>query len=138
MKKIMLQVEPIDIPRLLQEVGTDADGAVVSFIGRARRDSRGKTVQYIEYEAYNEMARKELEKAADDAAGRWGITGCLVTHRFGRVDVGEASIIIAVSSPHRHEAFQAAQYLIDTIKRKVPIWKKEYYTDGSAWIDGTR
>jgi molybdopterin synthase catalytic subunit len=138
MKKIILQVEPIDIPRLLQEVGTDSDGAVVSFVGRTRKDSRGKTVLHLEYEAYNEMARKELEKAADDAAEKWGITTCMVAQRFGRIEVGEASIIIAVSSPHRREAFQAAQYLIDTIKQKVPIWKKEYYSDGSAWIDGTR
>ncbi|OHD70620.1 MAG: molybdenum cofactor biosynthesis protein MoaE [Spirochaetes bacterium RBG_16_49_21] len=135
MKKIILQNEPIDMAQMLHEVESDSDGAVVSFVGKVRKNSRGKNVLHLEYEAYREMARKELAKAADEAEEKWGISNCLVAHRFGRIEVGEASIIIAVSSPHRHEAFLAAQYLIDTVKKKVPIWKKEYYSDGSSWIN---
>ena len=136
MNKIVLQNEPIDISRVLSEVGTDSDGAVVSFVGRVRNFSNEKTVLHIEFEAYNEMARKEIKKAADDACEKWHLNSCLVMHRFGRIEIGEACIIIAVSSPHRKEAFQAAQYIIDAIKKEVPIWKKEFYSDGSSWING--
>jgi molybdopterin synthase catalytic subunit len=136
MNKIVLQNEPIDISRVLSEVGTDSDGAVVSFVGRVRNFSNEKTVLHIEFEAYNEMARKEIKKAADDACEKWHLNSCLVMHRFGRIEIGEVCIIIAVSSPHRKEAFQATQYIIDTIKKEVPIWKKEFYSDGSSWING--
>ena len=135
MKKISLQSEPIDITRVLSEAGTDSDGALVSFVGRVRNFSHEKTVSHIEYEAYNEMARKEIKKAVDEACEKWGLGSCFVTHRFGKIGVGEASIVIAASSPHRNEAFQAVQYLIDTIKKEVPIWKKEFYSDGSSWIN---
>ncbi len=107
MKKITFQKEPIDIGSAMNEAGSDSDGAVVSFIGRARNSSRGKPVLYLEYEAYGEMARKQLQKVVDDAAARWALGSCILIHRIGRVNVGEASIIIAASSPHRQEAFQA-------------------------------
>ncbi|HNW29363.1 MAG TPA: molybdenum cofactor biosynthesis protein MoaE [Spirochaetota bacterium] len=136
MISIILQQEPIDAARVQAEAGTAADGAVVSFIGRVRDNSRGKTVTHIEYEAYGEMARKQLRKIVDEAVARWSLNSCSVVHRFGTVAVGEASIIIAASAPHRVAAFQAAQYIIDTIKTDVPIWKKEFYSDGSSWIDG--
>jgi molybdopterin synthase catalytic subunit len=136
MNKIMLQKEPIDIGLVMNEAGSDSDGAVVSFIGRARNNSRGKPVLYLEYEAYSEMARKQLHKIVDDAAARWSLGSCILVHRIGRVNVGEASIIIAASSPHRREAFQAVQFIIDTIKERIPIWKKEFYPDGSSWING--
>jgi molybdopterin synthase catalytic subunit len=136
MKKIILQQEPIDIALVMTEAGSDSDGAVVSFIGRVRNSSRGKSVLYLEYEAYGEMARKQLQKTIDEAASRWSLGSCMVVHRIGHIDVGEASIIIAASSPHRHEAFQAVQYIIDTVKENIPIWKKEFYSDGSSWING--
>lgn len=136
MKKITLQKEPIDIALVMNEAGLDSDGAVVSFIGRARNSSRGKSVIYLEYEAYSEMARKQIQKLLDDAAARWALGSCILVHRIGRVNVGEASIIIAASSPHRHEAFQAVQFIIDTVKERIPIWKKEFYPDGSSWING--
>ena len=136
MKKITIQKEPIDIALVMNEAGSDSDGAVVSFIGRARNNSNGKPVLYLEYEAYSEMARKQLQKVIDDAAARWALGSCMLVHRIGRVNVGEASIIIAASSPHRNEAFQAVQYIIDTIKKQIPIWKKEFYPDGSSWING--
>jgi molybdopterin synthase catalytic subunit len=136
MKKIMLQQEPIDIALVMAEAGSDTDGAVVSFIGRVRNSSHGKSVLYLEYESYGEMARKQLQKTVDDAAARWALGSCMVVHRIGRINVGEASIIIAASSPHRHEAFQAVQHIIDTVKENIPIWKKEFYSDGSSWING--
>lgn len=136
MISIIIQQEPIDAARVLTEAGTDADGAVVTFIGRVRNNSREKTVTHIEYEAYSEMARKQLRKIVDEAVARWSLNSCTVVHRFGPVAVGETSIIIAVSAPHRNAAFLAAQYIIDTIKVDVPIWKKEFYSDGSSWING--
>ncbi|TFH39915.1 MAG: molybdenum cofactor biosynthesis protein MoaE [Chrysiogenales bacterium] len=134
---IQIQQEPIDINRTISETGTDSDGAVVSFVGRARNSSRGKSVLYLEYEVYGEMARKEIKKTAEDAVSKWSLTRCAVIHRYGRVAIGEPSILIAAASPHRREAFQAVQYIIDTVKEKVPIWKKEFYSDGSSWIDET-
>jgi molybdopterin synthase catalytic subunit len=136
MKKVTLQKEPIDIALVMNETGSDSDGAAVSFIGRARNNSRGKAVLYLEYEAYGEMARKQLQKIVDDAAARWTLGSCMVVHRIGRINVGEASIIITASSPHRKEAFLAVQFIIDTIKEYIPIWKKEFYSDGSSWING--
>jgi molybdopterin synthase catalytic subunit len=135
MNKIVLQNEPIDVHGVLDETGTASDGAIVSFVGRVRNAYHGKTVLHIEYESYNEMARKEIKKAVDAACEKWEINNCLVIHRFGRVEIGEATAIIAVAAPHSKDAFQAVQYVIDAIKKKVPIWKKEYYSDGSSWIN---
>ncbi|MCL2025256.1 MAG: molybdenum cofactor biosynthesis protein MoaE [Leptospirales bacterium] len=132
MKIIRFQAEPIaaDHP----EIGDAKDGALVTFIGRPRNHSNGKTVTHLEYEIYQEMAEKETEKILDEALERWNITGCLVIHRHGRVEIGETSILICVSSPHRDEGFQACRFIIDTIKKTVPVWKKECYTDGSSWV----
>jgi molybdopterin synthase catalytic subunit len=132
--KIMLQDEHIDVTSIICEVGTETDGAMVSFIGRVKNSSSGKSVLYLEYEAYCEMARKQLRKVADDTINRWSVNNCKIIHRYGRIDIGEASVLIAVSAPHQLEAFQAVQYIIDTIKETVPIWKKEYFIDGSSWM----
>ncbi len=137
MISIQLQQDPIDINRAMAETGTASDGAVVSFIGRPRNTSRGKTVLYLEYEVYGEMARRELARLAEEASEKWSLGSCVVIHRYGRVDIGEPSILITASSSHRDEAFQAVRYIIDTVKKKVPIWKKEYYSDGSSWMDET-
>ena len=134
MSKVKFQKSPLDLHKLLNDIGTDSDGSVVHFIGRARKNSRGKEVLYLEYEIYEDMARRELEKILVDANNKWPLNDSLVVHRYGRVEIKETSIIIAVSSPHRAESFQAAQYIIDEIKQKVPIWKKEFYKDGSNWI----
>ncbi len=134
MIRVAIQKEPLDESAILKNLGTDADGAVVAFVGRARNFSEGKEVLYLEYEVYESMARSELEKICTTAVERWALSGCTVVHRYGRVGIGEASIFIAVSSPHRKESFAATMFIIDTIKQTVPIWKKEYYSDGSRWI----
>ncbi len=134
MNTVIIQKEPIDIARIMKETGTDADGAVVTFTGRVRDSARGKSVLHIEYEVYDNMARKEIRKIADEASEKWCLGSCTVVQRYGHIDIGEPSIVIAVSSSHREEAFLAAQYIIDNVKRTVPIWKKEFYSDGSSWI----
>lgn len=134
MKKIILQQDPIDVSALLKTAGTPEDGAILSFIGTPRRFSMDKEVEYLHYEAYESMAQKELQKIADTAMDKWPITNCIIVHRYGKVELGEASIVIAVSSGHRDEGFQSLRFIIDTIKKTVPIWKKEVYRDGSVWI----
>jgi molybdopterin synthase catalytic subunit len=134
MKKFHFQTDPIDIASVYSEVGQKVDGAIVSFIGCPRMKSNDREVTHLEYEIYEEMAESELGKIIDEAMKRWPITDCSVIHRHGRVLIGETSIIICASSPHRDEAFQAVHFIIDTIKKTVPVWKKEFYTDGSMWI----
>ncbi len=134
MKKIIFQKEPLDIERIINTTGTGEDGAVSVFIGRPRRNSSTREVKYIEYEIFESMAMKELEKIVDYTFTEWPVTDCIVVHRFGRVEIGEASIVIAVSSPHREEAFNSVKYIIDTIKKTVPIWKTEFYTDNTSRV----
>ena len=134
MISIILQQEAIDAASIIGQAGTAADGAVVSFTGRVRTPSREKTVLSIDYEVYGEMAQKQLRKIAEEACSRWPLSHCTIVHRYGSVAVGEASIVIVASSPHRKEAFQAVQFIIDTVKEEVPIWKKEFYSDGSNWV----
>lgn len=134
MKKILLQIEQIDTAKAINEVGTEEDGAVAVFIGRPRKDSDICEVKYIEYEVFPSMALKELEKIINNAFQKWPITDCVVIHRFGRVELQEVSIIIALSSPHREEAFESVKYIIDTIKKTVPIWKTEFYFDGTSRV----
>jgi molybdopterin synthase catalytic subunit len=127
--------EPIDVTSLAER--SRADGAVCLFVGVVRDENRGRTVLHLEYEAYEEMALPLMEAIAAETARRFPVTGVRVVHRLGRLEVGEASVVIAVSSPHRAEAFAACRFAIDTLKAQVPIWKKELYADGSAWLDGT-
>jgi molybdopterin synthase catalytic subunit len=134
MKKILLQNDPIEISKVINEVGTEEDGAVAVFIGRPRKDSNVNEVKYIEYEIFHSMAQKEIGKIVDDVFLKWPVTHCSVIHRFGRVELQEASIVIAVSSPHREEAFSSVKYVIDTIKKTVPIWKTEFYFDGTSRV----
>lgn len=128
------QEEAIEMAELISEIGAEQDGAVVFFLGQARDHSRGMDVKYLEYQVYHEMAGKELEKVMHDAVINWKLSDCVVIHRYGRVFPGETSIAIGVSSSHRDEAYTASRYIIDTIKKTVPIWKKEFYSDGSSWV----
>ena len=126
--------DPIENIALEDAVRTDADGAVIVFRGVARRFSRGRDVVHLEYEAYPEMAEKVMAEIGDEMKTRWPITEVAIVHRTGVLEIGQASVAIAVSAPHRGEAFAAAQYAIDRLKQIVPIWKKEVWSDGSQWI----
>ena len=128
------QEDPIDITEITAAVGKESDGAIILFTGQARNKTGEKEVTHLEYQLYHKMAEKEMEKILRDACEKWSLTDCMVVHRYGRVLPGQASIVIAVSSPHRGEAYTASRYIIDSIKKTVPIWKKEFYRDGSSWI----
>ena len=114
--------------------GPDA-GGVVSFIGRVRNHARGHTIEHLEYEAYPAMAEKEMEKIVDEAAEKWPGTRVAIAHRIGRLEIGDAAVIVIAASAHRGEAFDACEFAIDTLKVTVPIWKREVATDGAYWVD---
>jgi len=113
-----------------------ADGAAVIFEGVVRDNTRGRRTLYLEYEAYEEMAVKQMESLAMEARARFGVRGVSIVHRLGRLETGETSVLIVVASAHRGPAFEACRWIIDTLKKKVPIWKKEYFEDGAVWADG--
>lgn len=113
-----------------------SDGALVSFLGVVRDSSESKEVVGLDYEAWDEMAEKEMRRLAEEALERWQIGSVAIVHRTGRLDVGEVSVVIAVSAPHREQAFDACRWIIDTLKQTVPMWKKELFADGtSSWVD---
>ncbi len=112
------------------------DGAIVIFDGVVRNHSRNRRTLYLVYEAYEEMALKQLRVLAAEALQRFGIRDVAIVHRVGRIEIGESSVLIAVYSAHRAAAFDACRYVIDTLKKTVPIWKKEYFEDGAVWADG--
>jgi len=125
--------DPIDVASLAG--ATPEDGAVCLFVGVVRNENRGRAVRRLEYEAYEEMALPLMEEIASETARRHPVTDVRLVHRLGRLEIGEASVAVAVSSPHRTEAFAACRFAIDALKAKVPIWKKEFYADGSEWLD---
>ena len=125
---------PLDATELGEMVRTDADGAVCTFLGVARRYSRGREVVHLEYEAYPEMAEKKMAEIGRELNDKFGVERVAILHRTGVLKIGEASVGIAVATPHRGEAFQACQYAIDRLKQTVPIWKKEVWSDGQQWI----
>jgi molybdopterin synthase catalytic subunit len=127
--------EPIDEASVREAVASPECGAVTVFAGVVRNRSRGREVRYLEYEAYEPMALKQMRRIAEEAARRWGARVAMV-HRLGRMDVGETSVVIAVATPHRQQAFEACRWCIDTLKEQVPIWKKEVCPDGTYWIEG--
>lgn len=128
--------ERIDVGRVLQSVQDPACGAVDIFIGTTRNHSNGKAVVSLEYDAYIPMALKMMNRIAGDIKTKWGVQKISIVHRIGLLEIGEASVVIAVSSAHRKEAFDACRYAIDTLKKEVPIWKKEYFEDGEVWVGG--
>jgi molybdopterin synthase catalytic subunit len=131
---ILTQKDPVDINKFLNEGFSENDGSDLIFIGRVRDSSQNKRVLYIDYDIYNEMAVKELNKITNEAKSDHNLSRVIIIHRYGRVNAGEASILILVSSPHRDSSYTASRYIIDEIKKRVPIWKKEFYNDGSEWI----
>lgn len=128
--------EPLDPARLVEAVRRDESGAVVLFYGVVRNHNEGRRVQYLEYDAYERMAEKKLREVADETKRRFPVDDIAIAHRVGRLEVGETSLLVAVSSAHRADAFEAAHYCVDRIKQVVPIWKKEVWEDGSAWLEG--
>jgi len=126
----------LDARKLTQSVATEKDGALVTFAGIVRGNNRGKKVLFLEYEAYPDMAVKMMKRIGDEIQKTWGLTSVAMQHRVGRLNVGETSIVIAVSAPHRDDAFAACQYAINRFKRIVPIWKKEIFEDGELWVEG--
>ena len=134
---IDLTHDPIDVSAVVAAVSTEASGAVDLFLGTTRNHSDGKAVTELTYEAYPEMARKEIEKIVQEVHYHWPAHKVAVVHRLGSVPVGEASVAIAVSSSHRKEAFEACRFIIDKLKERVPIWKKEHFDDGSSSWTGS-
>lgn len=132
---ISLTREPIDTEAVLRSVQHPEAGAVVSFDGRVRNHSKGRQVTHLYYEAYPEMAEKELAKILTTAFSRWSLQTVNIVHRMGRLEIGDSSVFIAVSSAHRAEAFAACRFIIDSLKESVPIWKKEYFEDGEVWVE---
>src|SRR5262245_13616714 len=130
---VRLVREPIDLQAL--QATTPSDGALCLFVGVVRNQNRGRAVVRLEYEAYEEMALPLMGEIAAETRKRFPVTLVRLVHRLGRLEVGEPSVAVAVASPHRDEAFAACRYAIDTLKARVPIWKKELYADGSAWLD---
>ena len=126
---------PIDVAAVLQSVQSPLAGATVLFLGTTREVTGDRRTESLDYEAYGDMAEKKMAELEAEARRRWPLVGCAVVHRVGHVAVGEASVAIAVSSPHREDAFAAGKWLIDTLKQVVPIWKKENWADGrSQWV----
>lgn len=128
--------EKIDAQRILDELKNAEDGAVSVFDGIVRNNTRGRKTLYLDYEAYEEMALKQMGQLAGEAADKFGVRDVRIVHRLGRLEIGETSVFIAVASAHRAAAMDASRWLIDTLKKTVPIWKKEYFDDGAVWADG--
>ncbi|MCZ6635295.1 MAG: molybdenum cofactor biosynthesis protein MoaE [bacterium] len=121
---------------LYEAVLQDSDGAVATFAGVVRDHSLGRSTQYLEYDAYPEMAEKTMAEIGDEVRKRWEVDRIGMLHRIGRLEIGEISVLIAISSAHRKASLEACHFAIDRLKETVPIWKKEVWTDGEAWIEG--
>jgi molybdopterin synthase catalytic subunit len=125
---------PLDIRELLGYVTDPSAGAIATFIGTTRNNNEGRKVIALDYDAYPEMAEKELRRIGDEAGNKWRIERMAIVHRIGPVQITEASVMIAVSAAHRDDAFQACRFAIEEIKKTVPIWKKEVFEGGEVWI----
>jgi len=134
--RVAIVREPIATAALVEEMKQGADGAVTVFEGIVRDNSRGRKTLFLDYEAYEEMALQQMQSLAGEAVSRFGVREAAVVHRLGRLAVGETSVLIVVASAHRAQAFDACRWLIDTLKKTVPIWKKEHFEDGVVWADG--
>ena len=128
--------EPIDIVALARHVRAREDGAIVTFDGFVRNQSHGRATLYLDYEAYESMALAKMREIGAQLREKYRVHRVAMVHRLGRLEIGETSVFIAVSAPHRAAAFEACRFAIDTLKRTVPIWKKEYFEDGAVWADG--
>ena len=128
--------EPIDIRAIRKSLDHPEDGAALIFDGVVRNNTRGRRTLFLDYEAYESMALNEMEKLAQASLERFNVRNVCLVHRLGRLEIGETSVMIGVASAHRGAAFEACRWLIDTLKKTVPIWKKEHFEDGAVWADG--
>lgn len=133
-KNVWITNEPIEINDVITKVVRPEAGAVNTFIGTVREFTKGKRTLYLEYQAYASMAEKKLAEICVEIEGKWGNTATAIAHRVGRLDISDVAVVIAVSTPHRKDAFAASSYAIERIKEMVPIWKKEHWEDGDLWI----
>jgi molybdopterin synthase catalytic subunit len=133
---IALVREPIDASAIERSIKSGADGAVCVFDGIVRDNTRGRRTLHLDYEAYEQMALQQMHLLRSEAIEHFGVRDVAIVHRLGRLTVGETSVFIAVASAHRGAAFDACRWVIDTLKKTVPIWKKEQFADGAAWADG--
>ncbi len=131
---IEITEQPIDVTAAIQAAQSEGAGAVNVFIGTVRNKTLDKQVTSLDYEAYDPMAKKEIQKIIDQAAEKWPILKAVVIHRKGHLEIGDAAVVIAVSTPHRKASFEACEYIIDTLKQTVPIWKKEIFEGGEEWV----
>jgi molybdopterin synthase catalytic subunit len=133
---IELRHDSLSLEACIAAVRGPGSGGLVTFIGSVRDESGGKRVRFLEYEAYEEMATDKIRQVVREAAARWPVQAMAIQHRLGKLDIGEDAVIIAVSCPHRAEAFAACEFAIDRLKEIVPIWKKEFGEDGAIWVGG--
>ena len=131
---IVITHDELDTGQAVSEVAHPGAGATVTFVGTTRDNTAGRRVLFLEYEAYRPMADQQLARVAEEMRDRWKLTGVAIHHRLGKLEIGEASLVVAVSSAHRREAFEACHYSIDRIKQIVPIWKKEFFEGGEVWV----
>jgi molybdopterin synthase catalytic subunit len=134
--RVDLTRDPIQGDALIAAIKHGEDGAVVVFDGIVRNNTRGRQTLYLDYEAYEEMAEKQMRELACEAVRQFAVRQGILVHRLGRLEVGETSVLIVVASAHRAQAFEACRWLIDTLKKTVPIWKKETFADGAVWAAG--
>lgn len=134
--QISITQDVIDTARIMDEMKAGADGAVCVFDGIVRNNTRGRQTLFLDYEAYEAMALQQMEGLGAEAITKFGVRDVALVHRLGRLQVGESSVLIVVASAHRGAAFEACRWLIDTLKKSVPIWKKEQFVDGAVWADG--
>lgn len=133
---VALTETPVDVEKILREIGTPKTGGIDVFIGTVRNHSEGKRVQKLEYSAYRPMAEKLMRDIEDEIVHKWTVERVVMVHRIGLVNIGDIAVVTAVAAPHRQEAFEACRYAIDRVKSVVPIWKKEYFEDGPGWVIG--
>ena len=131
-----LTTEPLNVGEIARRVVPPNCGAIVTLDGFVRQWTKGKETLYLEYEAYEPMAVRELEKLVKTAKAQFEVENIGIVHRLGRMEIGETSVVISVAAPHRRAAFEACEWLIKELKRTVPIWKKEYYVGGEVWVQG--
>lgn len=131
---IQLTNEPINVNSIIDTVRDESCGGIDVFIGTVRNTTQQREVSHLEFEAYEPMAIKELYKIAEYAQSKWSLKNVSIVHRLGLLKIGEEAVVIAVAAPHRAAAFEGCRYIIDTLKKTVPIWKKEVFTDGEVWV----